>query len=44
VNQKPSGKLEVEEVKVHKVPVEQDGMIHQESRYNFEDKDAEETR
>jgi len=44
VNRKPSGKLEVEEVKIHKVPVEQDGMVHQESRYNFEDKDSEDTR
>jgi hypothetical protein len=44
VDQKSSGKLEVGDVKIHKVPVEEDGMVHQESRYNFDDKDSEATR
>jgi len=42
VNQK-TGKLEVDNVKVHKVPVQQDGVWTQVPRYNFEGMDIEET-
>lgn len=43
VDQK-SGKLQVGDVKIHKVPVKEDGMLRQEPRYNFDDKDSDETR
>ena len=42
VNQK-TGKLEVDNVKVHKVPVQQDGVWTQVPRYTFEGMDVEET-
>jgi len=42
VNQK-TGKLEVDNVKVHKVPVQQDGVWTQVPRYTFEGMDIEET-
>jgi YHS domain-containing protein len=38
-----SGKLKVSKVKVHKVPVQEDGIWIQENRYTFEDMDFEET-
>ena len=42
VNQK-TGKLEVDNVKVHKVPVQEDGIWTQVPRYTFEGMDFEET-
>jgi len=42
VNQK-TGKLEVDNVKVHKVPVQEDGVWTQVPRYNFDGMDVEET-
>jgi len=42
VNQK-TGKLEVDNVKVHKVPVQEDGIWTQIPRYTFEGMDIEET-
>ena len=42
VNQK-TGKLEVDNVKVHKVPVQEDGVWTQVPRYTFEGMDIEET-
>jgi len=42
VNQK-TGKLQVDNVKVHKVPVQQDGVWTEVPRYNFEGMDIEET-
>jgi YHS domain-containing protein len=42
VNQK-TGKLEVDNVKVHKVPVKEDGVWTQVPRYSFEGMDIEET-
>ena len=42
VDQK-SGKLEVKDVKVHKVPVQQDGVWTQVPRYTFDGMDIEET-
>jgi hypothetical protein len=42
VNQK-TGKLEVDNVKVHKVPVQEDGVWTQVPRYNFDGMDIEET-
>ncbi|MGE3528983.1 MAG: hypothetical protein AB7G54_06100 [Methyloceanibacter sp.] len=38
-----SGKLEVKEVKMHKVPVQEDGIWTQESRYTFEGMDFDVT-
>jgi hypothetical protein len=38
-----TGKLKVEDIKVHKVPVEQDGVWTQEPRYTFEGMDFEKT-
>lgn len=38
-----SGKLKVEDIKVHKVPVEQDGVWTQEPRYTFQGMDFEKT-
>jgi hypothetical protein len=42
VNQK-SGKLEVDNVKVHKVPVQEDGIWTQVPRYTFEGMDFDVT-
>ncbi len=42
VNQK-SGKLEVDNVKIHKVPVQEDGIWTQQPRYTFEGMDFETT-
>jgi hypothetical protein len=42
VNQK-TGKLEVDDVKVHKVPVQEDGIWTQVPRYTFEGMDFDET-
>jgi YHS domain-containing protein len=42
VNQK-TGKLEVDNVKIHKVPVQEDGVWTQVPRYTFEGMDIEET-
>ena len=42
VNQK-TGKLEVDNVKVHKVPVQEDGVWTQVPRYTFDGMDIEET-
>jgi hypothetical protein len=42
VNQK-TGKLEVDNVKVHKVPVQEDGVWTQETRYKFEDSEFDVT-
>jgi hypothetical protein len=38
------GKLKVREVKIHKVPVLEDGVWHQEKRYNFDGLDAEDVK
>ncbi|HSD93292.1 MAG TPA: hypothetical protein VLB11_09750 [Methyloceanibacter sp.] len=38
-----TGKLKVEDIKVHKVPVEQDGVWAQEPRYTFEGMDFDKT-
>jgi hypothetical protein len=42
VNQK-TGKLQVDNVKVHKVPVQEDGVWTQVPRYTFDGMDIEET-
>ena len=42
MNQK-TGKLEVDNVKVHKVPVQEDGVWTQVPRYNFDGMDIEVT-
>jgi YHS domain-containing protein len=39
-----SGKLEVRDVRIHKVPVQEDGAWHQESRYTFDGLDAEDVK
>ena len=39
----PGGKLEVDDVKVHKVPVQEDGVWTQVPRYTFEGMDIEVT-
>lgn len=38
------GKLEVRDVKIHKVPVQEDGVWHQESRYTFDGLDSEDVK
>ena len=38
-----SGKLEVKDVKMHKVPVQEDGIWTQETRYKFEDSEFDVT-
>jgi hypothetical protein len=42
LNQK-TDKLEVDNVKIHKVPVQEDGVWTQVLRYNFDGMDIEET-
>jgi YHS domain-containing protein len=38
------GKLQVREVRIHKVPVQEDGIWHQQSRYNFDGLDIEDVK
>ncbi len=39
-----SGKLTVRDVKIHKVPVQEDGVWHQEKRYTFDGLDTEDVK